>query len=68
MSRGLLFLISEIDELFLEEAETASFEPGKITGKRVAKYGAIAAAAAVGLAVTYRIISVRGRRVRAQSA
>jgi hypothetical protein len=56
-STKLLFCIGEISGLFLDEAEAA--EPEKTTHKRVAKYGALAAAALGIAAVTYRVIRAK---------
>ncbi|MCL2224775.1 MAG: hypothetical protein FWB96_07400 [Defluviitaleaceae bacterium] len=56
-AKKLLFCIGEINDLFLEEAET--FAPEKTSRKRIAKYGALAAAAAFGIAVTYKFIRTK---------
>jgi len=57
MSRILRLLmgIGEIDELFIEEAETLK----SLRKKQIMKYGTLAAAASVGLAVTYFWVKAR---------
>jgi|GEM_PF-3917251 len=53
----LLFSLSELDEMFLNEAE--EFAPQVSNRKRIAKYSALATAAAVGLAVTVKFIRIK---------
>ncbi|MCL1863639.1 MAG: hypothetical protein FWF78_08740 [Defluviitaleaceae bacterium] len=55
--KRLLLCIGEISDIFLEEAETAIFAISK--RKKIAKYGALAAAAAVGIALTYKFVLYR---------
>ena len=57
MSRLMrLFMgIGEIDEMFIEEAEMLK----SLRKKKIMKYGTLAAAASVGLAVTYFLVKAR---------
>ncbi|MCL2198390.1 MAG: hypothetical protein FWB80_05665 [Defluviitaleaceae bacterium] len=64
-AKRLLTCIGEISDIFLEEAETAMFELSK--RKKIAKYGALAAAAAFGLALTYRYVKKRSSARIAQA-
>jgi len=48
---NILKCIGEINDLFIEEAESLTL-PQRVS-KRLMRYGTIAAAASVGLAVTY---------------
>ena len=53
----LLACIGDIDQSFIEEATFADVL--KTTRKRAAKYGAIAAAASIGIAATYWLVRQR---------
>ena len=52
----LLTCIGEISDMFIEEAELADISLKAVTRKKIAKYSAMAAAASVGIAVTYWFI------------
>jgi len=58
--------IGEIDDLFLEEAYYADIASDIAAKKRMAKYGTIAAAASVGIALTVWLI--RSKRTASLSA
>jgi hypothetical protein len=68
-TKKLLLCFGEINDLFVEEAETAdvsdAFAPSE-KRKRLAKYGALGLAAAFGIAVTVKF--VRGRMAVAAKA
>ena len=56
-AKRLLDFIGEISEIFIEEAETAVLLPSR--RKKIAKYSALAAVAAFGIAMTYRYVRKR---------
>ena len=59
----LLDCIGDIDDIFLDEADTADIAAGIAVRKRFVRYGALAAAASVGIAATYWFI--RAKRANA---
>jgi len=54
-AKRLLTCLGEIDDFFLEEAESADIASG-VKRKRVVKYSALAAVASVSIAATYFLI------------
>ncbi|MCL2215613.1 MAG: hypothetical protein FWB91_01205 [Defluviitaleaceae bacterium] len=60
---SLFTCIGEINDLFLEEAEFADIAAYAASRKRLAKYGALAAVASVGVAVAFRLL--RSKRAAA---
>ena len=52
----LLACIGEINDSFLEEAESADIVSRIVTRKRLVRYGKFAAAASFGIAVTYWLL------------
>jgi hypothetical protein len=55
-AKRLFLYIGEIDDSFLEEGELADLVSGIVTRKRLVKYSTLAAAASVGIAVTYWLL------------
>jgi len=55
----LLACIGEIDESILEEAESADIASATAARKRVVKYGALAAAASIGIAAACWFLRTR---------
>ena len=62
-AKSLLLSIGEIDDLFLEEAESAdiaSFEATRTAArKRIVRYSTLAATASIGIAVTCFVLRLR---------
>ena len=61
----LLACIGEIDDSFLEEAESADIASGIAAHSRFVRYGKLAAAASFGIAVTYWLL--RSRKLTAST-
>jgi len=64
----LLSCIGGIQDSFIEEAESAVTAPESTTRKRLVRYGTIAAAASVGIAVTYFLIRSKRAASKAENA
>ena len=64
-ARKLLAALGEIDDFFLDEAETADIATRAAARRRVVQYSALGAgvAASLGIALTCLVIRAKGKRL-----